>query len=910
MKALQNNSEWISQVYEQGSGEGNWKVADVSFKQSRIPQSIVSATTSSATILSPDGGYSSTQDITVGNSTDGEVAITAPITNNPYSAFSGTWNPQLSTTNYWDSANSGISNNNQLISALMTPDGTILYRKYSSGDTWYKFTLATPFRPLTNGNTFETSFSLTSQVGLTLPQSQKASYAAGGNYVLIFGYRQSVALIKLGTPYLLETAVSTQVVDLESKYRSRVATWNSNYEYQMFSGMKLSSDGTKGILSVKGAGSTTGNAALSGCSFADFTLTTPFDLSTFTFGNTSAFNENSGQTGHFIHYTEITEDGKYIHFLNSNYQYGYGYFRTIALADAWDVSGSYSRTMSEYSSNFVQQSTVYSATQTGSLIFDDAGKNITGFGIGGKQTLVSAWSGKFLPTTELNISGASLTTAPTSIVEDFTVSPTVSIQAQTKEAFNKEDTPFGSDGYSTLTSLRLYNPTYFSGSQLLQTGDTLILDGSSVTTGTVTYTDTHTSAGSFTNSPTPNTKKNQFVSPLTRFYLAQSVNLNNQNRTEHRNTAHNQMGFTFSHDGKKLFTGSRDTSYTFAGVTITNKNWIEEYSMSTPWDFSTLTPVTAIQVSNSSLFPKTTTMNYFMDFRFNDDGTKFYQVTGYSSTAYSYLQQYSLSSPYNLAEGGTLEATIPLSLTTGYGGAAARYYSVNFSQDGLAMVLGYSTDSSWSVSGAGNCFHTVVKLSSPFDISTAQTPIQMTSSNDTAMYQPDITGSSDIGYYIYSWNDSAQNAHQYLFIRGRSGDITSDQENYVNFQLTTSIPSGWTNIADYYYGGKFFDGGTKLIMYFPGAHKLDMFVGDFGPTVGQYTVDVTSANLSALPDNIRLGSNTTYDSLGTPTISSSTSSERTYAYPSKSLDAEALRFKIEGDTDAEIKQVNVDLFTS
>jgi len=89
-----------------------------------------------------------------------------------------------------------------------------------------------------------------------------------------------------------------------------------------------------------------------------------------------------------------------------------------------------------------------------------------------------------------------------------------------------------------------------------------------------------------------------------------------------------------------------------------------------------------------------------------------------------------------------------------------------------------------------------------------------------------------------------------------------------------------------------------------------VFNGSFGPLNGEYTVDVTSANLQNTPKDIRLPFNTTYDSLGSATLQSSTSSERTYAYTSKSIDAEALRFKIDGDEDDEIKQLNVDLFTS
>ncbi len=88
-----------------------------------------------------------------------------------------------------------------------------------------------------------------------------------------------------------------------------------------------------------------------------------------------------------------------------------------------------------------------------------------------------------------------------------------------------------------------------------------------------------------------------------------------------------------------------------------------------------------------------------------------------------------------------------------------------------------------------------------------------------------------------------------------------------------------------------------------------MFTGPFGNFQDKYTFDVSSLGLTDQPTNVKFSVSPTFTSLGSTSLKTSTSLYKEYETPEVSIDAEALRFKIEGDNNSEVTRFNVDLFT-
>ena len=140
---------------------------------------------------------------------------------------------------------------------------------------------------------------------------------------------------------------------------------------------------------------------------------------------------------------------------------------------------------------------------------------------------------------------------------------------------------------------------------------------------------------------------------------------------------HHAQGVTISSDGTKIFisfngAGSGDAS---------GKSGIREYSLSTPYDISTLTHVDSAGI----LLPNSTPSSNPDALSFSADGKRIFIVYHGTNTSDSTVEQYSLSSPYNTAHFNLDGAVNFNDLVPGRSLLQGR--AVGFSAKGLKMFV-------------------------------------------------------------------------------------------------------------------------------------------------------------------------------------------------------------------------------
>ena len=188
----------------------------------------------------------------------------------------------------------------------------------------------------------------------------------------------------------------------------------------------------------------------------------------------------------------------------------------------------------------------------------------------------------------------------------------------------------------------------------------------------------------------------------TRTYTGKKANTNLSGETEQPDIA----SIKFSPDGTKVFVSDHDNTDVNDGV--------HQYTLSTPWDISTLDASTRISVDINT--GDNHDRNSKKPILFNGDGTKFFIFGTFGGT----LSVYNLTTPYDIssvsastqvADDGIDYGALDLGSDPINTGGTIRLHDADFNNDGTKMYL----------LGGLQDFTSVVEynLSTPFDPSSA-----------------------------------------------------------------------------------------------------------------------------------------------------------------------------------------------
>lgn len=896
MKATQDNAVWVSNNYKQGSSEDNWALADVKYRVPRIPLMVESATTTSATVHAPYGSPGATEDYVLYNSTDGEVPYTVSVSNSVATT--------LSSDNFVLQSNSNqaayLDGIEDAACGVFTPDGSYAYLKSDTSGFWYKFGLATPYKLNNTSNTLDSTFQLTSLASEDKTEAMMVSYAAGGNYIYLWGRGQVVARYTLTTPYLMETATDLQTYDLTSYLDS---FWGASLDQSGFVGFKVSADGTKGMSAVKLWGSTTGNNASYIPNYGQsFTLSTPFDLNTIKLTSQSNPLDYDG-SNRFANAINFSESGDFIQGFAGDYQSNQ-YYRARYLNTPWDISSmASSYVTSEYINTFYSGSAFYQ--HQFSFLWNPVDNDVYVTSSQGSHYVDGsgfAVSGNPYPTATLTYTSAGLTAAPTAIYKNGVNVNSVSYAILTRADADEEGTSLAIAKASTGTSLVVYPPKSLQGSTALN-GKRLKIDGTEFDVTTTTFTDNDLSALNTASSTTRSgNSRGSDAENTGRYVGAYQYDDPTTRPANDPNSYTTSMGMAFNGDGTKFFvSGYADNPNfsAFGGPSTGIDDPIVEWDLSTPWDLSSATYANIYDGGNFTV--PVSSNAPCLDFAFNDDGTIMYLMNNISST--SYLHQGTLSTPYDLS---TWTYSNHIDLYQLFNNQS-HIYSFAISNDGKALAVFYSSSSGTLTSESYTKAY-YAQLATPWVLSSATNKGNWTNYRG---YRGSLFGDSDHGYGSFSVGRAAAMTDR-IHAAGLSGDLTSSSgfddnafdlslsENWVDNQLGTTDKAGKIIVVD---------GGTKLYVHIPQQHRVAMWTGAFGNFGDKQVIDISSLSLSQQPQQVEVVPAATYTSLGSASVGTSTELYQRYDFDSKVIDAEALRFKIEGDTDAEVTQFNVDLFT-
>lgn len=904
MKATQDNAVWISNSYQQGSTEDNWAKLGARYRVSKQPLVIQDASTTQATVHTPYDTPSSSATYVLYNSTDGEVTKTVTVVNNAATTLSSDSFTAINTT----TQGTYYGTKTDACAGIFVPDGSVAYLKGATGGQWYKIGLPVNFQLDNTNNTLDNTITLTTAAADQNTRTQMASYAAGGNYVYLWGKGKTIARYSLSTPYLLETNSDLQTYDLNSLIFSSAMASGYNDTAPGFCGFKVSADGTKGMAALRRWGSTDGNERLNYL-FIGFSLSTPFDLSTLSVTSTgNAFSSTSST--YFTNAVTFSESGDHVEGTsgqyNNNQYYNAGYFST-----PWDVS-SYSSVTSEYLNNWHQGSMIYNNNYQFCFMWNpDQDKvysptyNEDRFDTSGSGF---ATTGTPFPNSVLSYSSSGLTTAPTAIFKDGVQIDTISYGVLTRAQANQDGLSLAIDKDSTGTSLSVFTPMDYQGSSALNnTG--LSIDGTSFTTGTPTHANDDLSVGSNTSAMNTATKGNQLENNCKYIGLFTYDDISARSGASPSSWSA-PMGMAFSNDGKKFLVSGYSGAPNFSSLGgTTTDNPVVVWDLSTAWDVGTKSFNSAVNLNTLLGAPSEPSINYYgQDFAFNADGTKMYVLHSYSTGGLGYLYEGNLSSPYDPST-WSYETHISLSGSTGL--IDEDYiYSFALAPDGKAIKL-FMSNTTGNISSTTYTKSWRVKLATPFSLNSATNGTIWSNYND---YRGSLWGDETYGYTGIS-TETADTGHRYNLLRvtcasGNFSDKTQSSDDFdlslgVEDWVDSSIGSSSTRT------GKIVvtDGGTKMYIHFPQLHAVAMFTGPFGNFQDKYTFDISSLSLSDQPRSVNFSISPTFTSMGSTSLSSSTNLYKEYETAEVSINAEALKFKIEGDNNSEVTRFNADLFT-
>ena len=303
-----------------------------------------------------------------------------------------------------------------------------------------------------------------------------------------------------------------------------------------------------------------------------------------------------------------------------------------------------------------------------------------------------------------------------------------------------------------------------------------------------------------------------------------------------------------------------------------------------------------------------------MNASFNADGTRLNAFSSSSNGNCTILQSYPLTTPYDLDSGSNADWSELSQYIFGSNGQLAMKHA--WTDDGAIcfIVKGYNT-SYWMHDTYQPSIYWA-SASTPFDIRTLSTWTYVDSGTG---YTSDVVaaGTYNSGYRLLriGWGASSQ---RQVNVYSWTGDMTSDSDQTIwthNASTTTYADQPFDNAYDadsnwsaYHYGLLKSPQSDKIYLFKnQNGCKATQWTFPWGFFEDKYVVDVTSAGLITPPSSVTIG-NPTFDSLGTPTVTEA-ADKKTYTYPSKTINAEAMRLKVTANSGADVQKLDVDLYT-
>jgi hypothetical protein len=920
MKATQDNAVWVSNTYEQEAVENNWSLMGVSYRTPKNTSTIVSSTTDSVKVLNTN--LNNGDSLSLYNPTDGYVDYSASITSQETANNTtdlGALSPQLipsTTTKYLtsDFFNGYLMDWNKDGTRFWTYTGGGGFSEYSPPRPWDPFGVSKEGPTLLNSYSF--SFLWPNDGSTDAPNliRTRLSFSNDGLYMFITNWdsannkRKYIIRYTLSAPYDLSTATSPYYVQMLSTgsvwYSLFLSTFTSTLAVNYWNGggfnnIKFSDDGLKGWLVRKDQvtePNATGSIGQYG-SLVSFVLSKPFDLNTvvsFQFSNANATTHWSGSA--------FSDDGKVAYIFHTVVNgTGYIYRRHFTVPfSASSFSSTYSASLFYFSSaNYYANSAGYPASVTispdGSL---KTMTSLTWFYINTTAEPTPLWNRTILDTTS-----ASLTEAATKV---FTSSPNVSAisyqQITRSEAF-KENKALAIGKDSTNTSLTVYPDLNSQGSTALN-NSTLSIDGTPFPVTSTTFTDNLLNVLGSNESAASKTSKGTTLE-ATATYLGATQLQNPATYTPVNTNEWNfPQGMAFDKTGTRFWKQGYADSY---GGNSGISRPIVEFVLTTPWDLATASFVKAHNafgtLKGASPDPST---NYDAQcFQFNNDGSKMYVLHSLSSGGVGYLYEGNLRTPYDISSWSYNWHVSLSTLLVGYPNPYA--YSFDIAEDGKAVIFNLSPAASGNLTSPSYNISILCQMTNPWSL---QSITYKRLHSTTQDYRSAIVGDEENGYITYNCSYPVNNNYDTLFLGTASGNlissnVTGGELNFAtyaeNYSPLGSVIAGKTLVAD---------NGTKLFIHIPLIHTVMSFTGSFGNFNDRHVIDITSLGLTGQPKDVRFAINSTYTALPSGSVSTNNDLYTEYTVPDEPIDAETLRFKIEGDTGTEVSRFNVNLYTS
>lgn len=160
-------------------------------------------------------------------------------------------------------------------------------------------------------------------------------------------------------------------------------------------------------------------------------------------------------------------------------------------------------------------------------------------------------------------------------------------------------------------------------------------------------------------------------------------------------------GLCISSDGTRM--------YSTFGAALTNQIRMYQYTLSTPWDITTLTN------SGGAINRTVTGARQTYAIKISPDGTRAYFMGLDSSATANFITQMELGTPYDLTSVTSHTTVDPFTATGLLGNTTFAYGCFNFSADGTRFFTAQSD--------SGTVYMTEIEIATPWDILSARTQV-------------------------------------------------------------------------------------------------------------------------------------------------------------------------------------------
>ena len=887
MKSNQSNATWKSNVFTQESGQGNWKLLGVRYEEAKVNYPIITSATTSLKMEATNPQILSGDTVQVSSPADGEKDVVVSITSTTTGGSVGSLNSQtLLFTGSSPPEATYFPSASKTYGGLFNGDGTKVYRFLLNGNA-VAFSCATPYRPEL-GTTALGQFTFDSTIGIV-----KGRFSRDGTKFFGLTITSNVYVYDVTTPFDLTTLTNRITYDTTALL---LASWtgrgyNSSYtNYQAYVvDICFNNDGTKVMLMRWYPGYYDSYTNL----YASATLSSAYDLSTYTNVNGGTLNAYSSSSQYYFYSSfDMSSDGSmlYTQYYNNN---GDTMQRAVqTLNTPWSAGSS----APYVSSSFYSGSRTYintgsysgSSTPYDMLAITRTNNGVHGFFTG------TYWYGRItsgtdtlMPTATWNISSSSFTQAPTAVTTTPANKAAISYTTGPAAKLSLVGQPLALGKASTSTTMYLSN-NVLSGTGLITTGSRVLVGTAEVTAGTVTETTGYFTAtyGATVNAPVSTTSSTNKAAAITG--EGKYINLYGLGNTTSYSTSWPfYMHCMISADGKTFYTNT-----TTADPTVANRvaGCVARYSLSVPFDFTTTTYVKSYLASTLFSSGGQYSTNYPGSCsQFSPDGTKFFYINGYSTGSLAYMNMRTCSTPFDLDT---------LSTAVTYLQIEANSHSFTITPDGKKLFYATGTTMSSLILNQRD-------FGTPWDLSSTNTT---TTHGTKAGYPYGMTssGNSTNGYYIYGRNSTDPT----ILVMNLSSTGTLSYSTSPIVNLRTGIQGGGSSPGGTTAGYgivKVSPCGSKLLHFCPGENAIGMYNIPMDLFENRYTIDITSAGLSNPPNTGGIA-DPVYVSLGTATKTSS-SVKNTYTYPDVAIDTAAIKLQVVGNTGAVVSKINADLYT-